>query len=159
MNESLRIGQGFDAHRFADERDPRPLMLATLAWSGNGIEGDSDGDVVVHAMIDALLSAAHLGDIGTLFGVGESSQGAGMSGIAMLTRTMEHLHDHRCAPCSIAVCVIRPKLGPRRAQAEAQLSAICGCQVSLTATTTDGMGFTGRGEGIAATATALVEVR
>ena len=161
MNESLRIGQGFDAHRFADERDPRPLMLATLAWSGNGIEGDSDGDVVVHAMIDALLSAAHLGDIGTLFGVGESSQGAGMSGTAMRTRTMEHLHDHRCDPCSIAVCVIgnRPKLGPRRAQAEAQLSAICGCQVSLTATTTDGMGFTGRGEGIAATATALVEVR
>lgn len=161
MNESLRIGQGFDAHRFADERDPRPLMLATLAWSGNGIEGDSDGDVVVHAMIDALLSAAHLGDIGTLFGVGESSQGAGMSGTAMLTRTMEHLHGHRCDPCSIAVCVIgnRPKLGPRRAQAEAQLSAICGCQVSLTATTTDGMGFTGRGEGIAATATALVEVR
>lgn len=112
-------------------------------------------------MIDALLSAAHLGDIGTLFGVGESSQGAGMSGTAMLTRTMEYLHDHRCDPCSIAVCVIgnRPKLGPRRAQAEAQLSAICGCQVSLTATTTDGMGFTGRGEGIAATATALVEVR
>ena len=103
-------------------------MLATLAWSGNGIEG---------------------------------SQGTGMSGTAMLTRTMEHLHDHRCTPCSIAVCVIgnRPKLGPRRAQAEAQLSAICGCQVSLTATTTDGMGFTGRGEGIAATATALVEVR
>lgn len=89
-------------------------MLATLAWSGNGIEGDSDGDVVVHAMIDALLSAAHLGDIGTLFGVGESSQGAGMSGTAMLTRTMEHLHDHRCDPCSIAVCVIgnRPKLDP-----------------------------------------------
>lgn len=161
MNESLRIGQGFDAHRFADELDPRPLMLATLAWNGNGIEGDSDGDVVVHAMIDALLSAAHLGDIGALFGVGKSSQGAGMSGAAMLTRTMEHLREHHCAPCSIAVCVIGngPKLGPRRSQAEAQLSAICGCQVSLTATTTDGMGFTGRGEGIAATATALVEVR
>lgn len=136
-------------------------MLATLAWDGNGIEGDSDGDVVVHAMIDALLSAAHLGDIGTLFGVGKSSQGAGMSGAAMLTRTMEHLHAHRCTPCSIAVCIIgnRPKLGPRRIQAETQLSAICGCQVSLTATTTDGMGFTGHGEGIAATATALVEVR
>lgn len=161
MNESLRIGQGVDAHRFADERDPRPLMLATLAWDGNGIEGDSDGDVVVHAMIDALLSAAHLGDIGTLFGVGKSSQGAGMSGAAMLTRTMEHLHAHRCTPCNIAVCIIgnRPKLGPRRIQAETQLSAICGCQVSLTATTTDGMGFTGHGEGIAATATALVEVR
>ena len=67
------------------------VALSTLFWG------------IAKGIDDALLSAAHLGDIGTLFGVGESSQGAGMSGTAMLTRTMEHLHDHRCAPCSIAV--------------------------------------------------------
>lgn len=73
----MRIGQGFDAHRFAAPDADRPLWLACLPWDGTGIEGDSDGDVAAHALIDALLSAAGLGDIGSLFGVGSDSAGAG----------------------------------------------------------------------------------
>ncbi len=157
---AIRNGLGFDAHRFAGGGDPRPLYLATLVWEGSGIKGDSDGDVAVHALIDALLAAAHLGDIGTLFGVGPASQGAGMHGADMLERTVRHLGEHGCTPMSASIAIIgnRPKIGQRRREAEDALSAICGCQVSLTATTTDGMGFTGHGEGIAAMATALVEV-
>ncbi|WP_033494888.1 2-C-methyl-D-erythritol 2,4-cyclodiphosphate synthase [Bifidobacterium biavatii] len=154
----MLIGQGFDAHRFADPARNRPLWLACLEWDGNGIEGDSDGDVAAHALIDALLSAAHLGDIGTLFGVGKSSAGAGRHGADMLRETVEYLHAHGFAPSSASVALVgnRPKIGPRRTEAESALSRAVGCQVSLTATTTDGMGFTGRGEGIAAIATALV---
>ena len=73
----MRIGQGFDAHRFASHDAGKPLWLACLRWDGDGIEGDSDGDVAAHALIDALLSAAGLGDIGMLFGVGSDSAGAG----------------------------------------------------------------------------------
>ena len=127
MNAVPAIGQGFDAHRFAE--DPaRQLWLAGLLWDGVGIEGDSDGDVAAHALIDALLSAAGMGDIGGLFGVGADAPGAGN----------------------------RPKIGRRREEAERALSDAVGCRVTVTATTTDHMGFTGRGEGIAAIANALV---
>lgn len=155
---ALRIGQGFDAHRFAGPGSDRPLHLACLEWEGVGIEGDSDGDVAAHALIDALMSAAGLGDIGSLFGVGSGSEGAGMEGRAMLTRTVGHLAGHGFVPVSASVVVIgnRPKVGPRRAEAESALAEAVGCPVSVTATTTDRMGFTGSGEGIAAIANALV---
>ena len=90
----MRIGQGFDAHRFASHDAGKPLWLACLLWDGDGIEGDSDGDVVAHALIDALLSAASLGDIGMLFGVGADSAGAGAHGGEMLRKTVDYLHDH-----------------------------------------------------------------
>ena len=131
----MRIGQGFDAHRFASHDAGKPLWLACLRWDGDGIEGDSDGDVAAHALIDALLSAAGLGDIGMLFGVGSDSAGAGKHGDEMLRATVAYLRAHGMRPVSHAI----------------------GCEVSLTATTTDGMGFTGSGEGIAAIASALVE--
>lgn len=157
----MRIGQGFDAHRFADEGTGRDLWLAGLVWpdAGPGIEGDSDGDVAAHALIDALLAAAGLGDIGSLFGVGRDAHGAGMHGAAMLRETVAYLRDHGFAPTSASVAIVgnRPKIGPRRAEASAALSEAVGCPVSVTATTTDHMGFTGRGEGIAAIAGALVE--
>lgn len=153
-----RIGQGFDAHRFAPAGSPRPLWLACLQWDGVGIEGDSDGDVAAHALIDALLAAAGLGDIGTLFGVGADSQGAGQHGSAMLRTTVETLASHGWRPLSSSVVVIarRPRFSTRRAQAAQAMSEAVGCPVSLTATTTDGMGFTGTGEGVAAIANALV---
>lgn len=153
-----RIGQGFDAHRFASPGKCRPLWLACLEWDGAGIEGDSDGDVAAHALIDALLSAAGLGDIGSLFGVGGDSSGAGQHGEAMLRRTVEEIRLHGYEPISASVVIIgnRPKIGPRRTQAAQALSDAVGCAVSLTATTTDGMGFTGAGDGIAAIANALV---
>lgn len=155
----MRIGQGFDAHRFASRDAGKPLWLACLRWDGDGIEGDSDGDVAAHALIDALLSAARLGDIGTLFGVGSQSDGAGKHGAEMLRTTVDYLNEHGMRPSSASVVVIanRPKVGKRREEAERALSEAVGCDVSLTATTTDGMGFTGSGEGIAAIANALVE--
>ncbi|MEE1295333.1 MAG: 2-C-methyl-D-erythritol 2,4-cyclodiphosphate synthase [Bifidobacterium sp.] len=158
MSGTLATGLGFDAHRFAS--DPRPLYLATLEWDGTGIEGDSDGDVAVHALVDAYCSAAGLGDIGTVFGVGPDSLGAGMHGDAMLRHVMDLLAARGCAPASASVVVVgnRPKIGPRRAEAQEALCAILGCPVSLTATTTDGMGFTGRGEGLAAMATVLMRL-
>lgn len=155
-----RIGQGFDAHRFAAEGSGRPLWVAGLRWDGEGegIEGDSDGDVAAHALIDALLAAAGLGDIGSLFGVGARSEGAGQHGVPMLRRTADYLHEHGFAPQSASVVVIgnRPKIGRRRAEAQQALSEAVGCAVSVTATTTDRMGFTGSGEGIAAIANAIV---
>lgn len=155
----MRIGFGYDAHRFADAENRRPLFIAGLEWEGNGIDGDSDGDVAIHALIDALLSAAQLGDIGMLFGVGSASRGAGMRGTVMLEETVRYVRKHGYAPGNATVTVIgnRPKIGPRRGEAQRVLSEIMGCPISLTATTTDGMGFTGRGEGIAAMANVLLE--
>ena len=156
------IGQGFDA---APAGSGRELWIAGLYWpvpdscseadaaKYEGIEGDSDGDVAAHALIDALLAAARLGDIGSLFGVGADAHGAGMHGIDMLQEVVAHLASNGYTPASASVA----KIGTRRAEAEAALSAAVGCPVSVTATTTDHMGFTGRGEGIAAIANALVE--
>ena len=169
-NDNLLIGQGFDAHRFAEPGSGRPLWLAGLHWPVpedadavqaaryEGIEGDSDGDVAAHALIDAVLSAAGAGDIGSLFGVGAGAHGAGMHGCEMLRETVAFVRDRGYEPSSASVAIIgnRPKIGTRRAEAEAALSEAMGCRVSVTATTTDHMGFTGRGEGIAAIATALV---
>ena len=155
----MRIGQRFDAHRFAQHDAGKPLWLACLLWDGDGVEGDSDGDVAAHALIDALLSAAHLGDIGSLFGVGADSAGAGGHGADMLRQTVGFLKRNGMRPISASVVIVanRPKIGARRLEAERALSAAIGCEVSLTATTTDGMGFTGAGEGVAAIASALVE--
>ncbi len=159
---TLRVGQGCDAHRFAGSDSGRDMWLAGLRWDDEhaGLEGDSDGDVAVHALIDALLAAAGLGDIGSLFGVGADAHGAGMHGADMLRETIDYLHAHGAVvqSASITIVGVRPKIGPRRAEAVAVLSRLVGCPVSLTATTTDRMGFTGRGEGLAALATALVNI-
>ena len=159
---TLRIGQGCDAHRFAQVDSGCDLWLAGLQWGGEhaGLEGDSDGDVAVHALIDALLSAAGLGDIGSLFGVGANAHGANMHGADMLRETVEHLHAHGATVQSASITIVgnRPNISSRRVEAQTVLSQLVGCPVSLTATTTDRMGFTGRGEGVAALATALVNV-
>lgn len=156
-----RTGFGFDAHRFADAHSSRPLWLACLEWDGVGIAGDSDGDVAAHALIDALLSGAQLGDIGTLFGVGTQSRGAGMHGDVMLKETADYVRNHGFIPVNATVTIVgnRPKIGPRRQQAQAAMSQAVGCPVALTATTTDGMGFTGAGEGLAAMANVLLQMR
>lgn len=152
-------GLGFDAHRFTSSTQDRPLWLACLPWEEDlpGIEGDSDGDVAAHALIDAMLSAANLGDIGTLFGVGPRSQGAGMHGADMLRKTADVLHDHEWRVVSASVLIITqlPRLSLKRRQAQAAMSEAIGAQVALTGTTTDGLGFTGRGEGIAAMSSVL----
>ncbi len=151
----LRTGIGTDVHAFDDESE---LWLAGLYWPGErGLSGHSDGDPVCHAITDALLSAAGLGDIGSVFGTSDP-QFDGAHGDVFLRATAAKLAaaGFRVSNVSVQIIGNSPRFAPRRAEAETFLSGVLGAPVSVSATTTDGLGFTGRGEGICALATAIV---
>lgn len=154
-----RTGIGVDIHAWAPEDDDRTLWLGCLPWPGErGIEGHSDGDVAAHAACNALLSAAGLGDLGSVFGT-DRPEMAGASGAQMLAHVRELLEAEAWVIGNVAVQVVarRPRIGARREEMEAAMSrALGGAPVSVSAATTDGLGFVGRTEGLVGIATALV---
>ncbi|MFE6997500.1 2-C-methyl-D-erythritol 4-phosphate cytidylyltransferase [Microbacterium sp. NPDC057659] len=151
-----RVGVGTDVHAFGGEGN---LWLAGLEWPGEQpLSGHSDGDAVAHAIVDALLAAAGLGDIGEHFGTAHPEY-AGAHADVFLARTRELLGEAGFVIGNVSVQFQgnRPRFSARRAEAEQALSAaLGGAPVAVAATTTDGLGFPGRGEGIAVTAVALV---
>lgn len=157
----IRVGQGFDVHRFAAPSEGRKLILMGCEVPHDrGLAGHSDADVMLHALMDALLGAAGLGDIGRHFpDTDEAYKGA--DSFVLLARVMEALRDGGWQAMSADVCLIgeRPKLAPHRERMRARVAPALGLDLdalNVKATTTEKLGFTGRGEGLAAQAVALI---
>ena len=153
-----RTGIGTDVHRFSED-ESKPLYLGTILWPGEtGLEGHSDGDALAHAVVDAMLAAAGLGDIGSNFGV-DKPEYAGANGSVFITETLRLIAAEGWSVVNVSVQLIgnKPKLSPRREEVEQAMTALVGAPVSVGATTTDGLGFLGSSEGVGAVATALIE--
>jgi 2-C-methyl-D-erythritol 2,4-cyclodiphosphate synthase len=157
----MRIGQGYDTHPF---QDGRLLVLGGVSFAGEtGLAGHSDGDTVSHAVIDAILGAAALGDIGSHFPSTER-RWRGADSIELLKQVTKIVSAAGCRIINVDVTVLaeRPQIAPRVQEMRARLAGALGIdlgQISVKATTTDGLGAIGRGEGIAAQAVALLEER
>ena len=153
--DRVRVGSATDTHAFAEATG---LRLAGLDWPDEfALAGHSDGDAVAHAIVDALLIAAGLGDIGGMVGI-DDPRYAGASGEVFVREAVRRLADARYQPVNVTAQIIgnRPRFAGRRTEAEGVLSEWVGAPVTLGATTTDGLGLTGEGRGIAVVATALV---
>lgn len=157
-----RSGIGFDAHAFATDDGPaRPLVIGGVTIAGHrGLAGHSDADVLSHAVADALLGAAGLGDLGERFPADERWRDA--SSLAILEETAAQVEDagYRIVHVDVSVVAQTPRLAPHRGAMRSNVARALGLEeaaVSVKATTTDGLGFTGRGEGMAAMAVATIE--
>jgi 2-C-methyl-D-erythritol 2,4-cyclodiphosphate synthase len=151
---SVRVGIGYDAHRFASGR--RLMLGGVEIPHEQGLEGHSDADVVIHAVIDALLGAAGLGDLGTLFPPEEERWG-GADSMDLLRVALGNLPGRTVNVDATVVCE-EPRVAPHRAEMERNLAEALSASVSVKATTNEGMGWIGRGEGIACVAVVLVEL-
>ena len=150
----IRVGVGYDVHRFSAER---PLVLGGVEIPGEvGLEGHSDADVLTHAVIDAILGGAGLGDLGTLFPP-EEEEWRDAHSLDLLRVAIGNLHGRVVNVDATLICE-RPRISPRRAEIERGLAEALSASVSVKATTNEGMGWIGRGEGMACVAVALVDL-
>ena len=156
MNK-LRTGVGVDAHKFAATG---PCHLAGLEWpEAKRLDGHSDGDAAVHALCDAVLAAAGLGDVGQIFGI-DKPEWKGASGLKMIQHLRALISEKSIEINNVSIQIVgnSPKISKRRDEAQQALSDALGAPVTIGATTTDTMGFTGRGEGVFVIANALVRL-
>jgi 2-C-methyl-D-erythritol 2,4-cyclodiphosphate synthase len=159
---AIRVGQGFDVHRFATPEEGRPLMLmGCVIPHDRGLVGHSDADVMLHALMDALLGAAGLGDIGQHFPDTDAAY-KGADSARLLQRVLGDLAERGWQVVNADVCLIgeRPKIGPHRQQMRERAAQLLGLPpeaVNVKATTTEKLGFTGRSEGLAAQAVVLIQ--
>lgn len=154
----VRVGTGFDAHGFDASV---PLVLAGIEFEGlPGLAGHSDGDVVTHALIDAILGASNLGDIGAMFPP-DDDELSGISSLLLLSRAYRRVQEAGYELVN-AHCILigeRPRVADHRAEMVVRLAETLGVEpdrIAVSGTTTDRLGFTGRGEGLAAQAVALL---
>jgi 2-C-methyl-D-erythritol 2,4-cyclodiphosphate synthase len=155
--EKMRTGVGVDAHKFSTDGI---CKLAGLEWEdANRLDGHSDGDAAVHALCDAVLAAAGLGDVGEVFGV-DKPEWKGATGVQMISHLRSLIESKSITINNVSIQIVgnAPKISKRRDEAQKVLSDALGSPVTIGATTTDGMGFTGKGEGVFVIANALVQL-
>lgn len=150
-----RVGLGFDIHPFTEEQDRR-LVLGGVVLEGPGLDGHSDADVVAHAVADALLGAAGLGDLGSLFPASDPALG-GVDSMALLADVVGRVREgHAIGNVDVTVILEAPRLAPHRLAMEASLTAVVGAPVTIKPKRAEALGALGRGEGVACLAVAVV---
>ena len=155
---SVRVGLGFDVHPFSDDPARALVLGGVRVGDGRGLAGHSDADVIAHAVADALLGAAGLGDLGGRF-PDTDPEWAGADSLRLLARVVDDLQAAGCRTVNVdcAVLLEAPRLAPHREQMQQRLGDVVGADVSVKAKRPEGLGALGRAEGVACWAVALVE--